>query len=111
MFQDKPATYENITGFLQINNTSGDFFKTTWYFQIVDPSGTIERSWKVTGDELFRTIQNELDFSHSVLKTGYYQIRFLNYGPCDFNIYIESIPYAWNYVKYGTSDPSWKVTK
>jgi hypothetical protein len=100
---------ENITGLLQIGSDSGDLTKTTWYFQIVNPNGEIERSWMWYYNELYGTIQNELNFNHSILKTGYYKVRILNYGTSALLLYLKIGPYGWENRIDGTSSSSWKL--
>jgi hypothetical protein len=108
-FEKYLAAGENVTGFLQIGSDTGDFTKITWYFQIVNPNGEIERSWMWHYDELYRTIQNELNFNQTVLITGFYKVRILNYGPNVLSLSLKITPNGWENVKEGTSSSSWKL--
>ena len=102
---------DNITGFFQVNGDAGDFTKTTWYFQILDPDENIERSWMGCGDTLICTNQIELNYTQTVLRSGYYKIRILNYGYCNLRLYIQITPSAWSVSKEGTGVAAWKIIK
>jgi hypothetical protein len=98
-----------ISGNLQINVENGN--ECTWYFQIVNYSGEIVRSWMGCDNPLGCQHYMDLNFSYTVKTTELYHIRFLNYSNYNLIVYIKMTPSGWRFLRDNLSTYTWKVVK